>query len=525
MRFCINIKHSIYNIMFSKTCRHFVSIVDNVFIKTSKFVPKRYSSSTYKQQKLWGCATAAAVGLSVYFAFKNTIKCELIDTSIEGKTLIDSKDGTLYEEAITKGRDFLQRVKDEVGAPGLVIGVSIDGKIVWEEGLGYADVENRVPCSGDTVMRIASISKSITMAAVAKLWEQGKLDMDKPVQEYVPYFPAKTFDGKPVTLTCRHLVSHLGGIRHYNKNDNSKEKNSKNEEDKRTNKKEEEEFELKEYYIKERYKDIRSAVELFKDDPLVAKPGSRFFYSTHGWTLISAIVEAVSKEQFHVHIVKLFKNLQMYNTHLDVNDVLIYHRSRNYLKDKKGRLVNAPYVDNSYKWAGGGFLSTVGDLMQFGNAMLYSSQFNLLNHCEILLNNLNSETDDEKCNVDKQTVLKTSESKLLPGYLHPKTIEVLWSPSAEYFDRKYGMGWAVIPEKQECQFCAKQSFCTYHTGAAVGASSVLLILPKHVEHKKVYNFDQLSSPKGTVVVILMNLQNVNLTDVAQKIAQIFDKQC
>ncbi|GBO02177.1 Serine beta-lactamase-like protein LACTB, mitochondrial, partial [Araneus ventricosus] len=64
-------------------------------------------------------------------------------------------------------------------------------------GFGYADVENRVMCSSDTVMRIASISKSITMAAVAKLWEQGKLDVDKPVQEYVPSFPQKFYGGKP----------------------------------------------------------------------------------------------------------------------------------------------------------------------------------------------------------------------------------------------------------------------------------------------------------------------------------------
>lgn len=45
-----------------------------------------------------------------------------------------------------------------------------------------------------------------------------------------------------------------------------------------------------------------------------------------------------------------------------------------YIRDERGRLKNAPYVDNSYKWAGGGFLSTVGDLCKFGNAMLYSSQ-------------------------------------------------------------------------------------------------------------------------------------------------------
>lgn len=49
-------------------------------------------------------------------------------------------------------------------------------------------------------MRIASISKSITMAALAKLWENGKVDLEQPVQHYVPDFPKKTFDGEPVSI-------------------------------------------------------------------------------------------------------------------------------------------------------------------------------------------------------------------------------------------------------------------------------------------------------------------------------------
>ena len=76
----------------------------------------------------------------------------------------------------------------------------MDGKSVWSEGLGYADVENRVPCTAKSVMRIASISKSITMATVAKLWESGKLDLDKPVQDYVSSFPEKKFENEKVNI-------------------------------------------------------------------------------------------------------------------------------------------------------------------------------------------------------------------------------------------------------------------------------------------------------------------------------------
>lgn len=63
--------------------------------------------------------------------------------------------------------------------------------LTFSPGLGYADVENRVRMCPETVLRIASISKPITMAAIAKQWETGKLDLDKPVQYYVPTFPEK----------------------------------------------------------------------------------------------------------------------------------------------------------------------------------------------------------------------------------------------------------------------------------------------------------------------------------------------
>lgn len=68
-------------------------------------------------------------------------------------------------------------------------------------GLGFSDVEKRCPCHSGTVMRIASISKSMTMAMVARLWEEGKLDLDAPVQKYAPAFPVKYYNGKQVRET------------------------------------------------------------------------------------------------------------------------------------------------------------------------------------------------------------------------------------------------------------------------------------------------------------------------------------
>lgn len=379
-------------------------------------------------------------------------------------------------QAIYKARELAYRLKDEVGAPGLVIGVSIDGKTVWLEGLGLADVENRVPCHPDTVMRIASISKSMTMAVVAKLWQQGKLDLDKPVQHYVPSFPNKMFNKQEVTITTRQLVSHIAGIRHYRKPQENN--NNKNNEKPRTS---------KEFYIKDRYETVEDSLKLFKDDDLMFKPGESFLYTTHGWTLVSAVVEAVCKQAFTKVMLDFFQLMGLKHTYLDESEPLIYNRARYYDKDKRGRLRNVPYVDNSYKWAGGGFLSTVGDLLHFGNAMLYSYQW--------------------------QQGMKGAV-----GYLESSTVHTMWTAlpgTTMKWGRGdgYGMGWVVVPPRQEHGGGDIQNFAVGHTGGAVGASSVLLVVPVPCTNAVI--------PSGVTVAIIMNLEGIGLQHLALSVAALF----
>ena len=84
-----------------------------------------------------------------------------------------------------------------------------EGQIVWSEGFGYADVEQRVPVwPGITRFRVGSTAKSMTAVALGQPYEQGRLDLDAPVQDYVPSFPEK--EG---TITTRLLAGHPGSIR------------------------------------------------------------------------------------------------------------------------------------------------------------------------------------------------------------------------------------------------------------------------------------------------------------------------
>ncbi|XP_020620532.1 serine beta-lactamase-like protein LACTB, mitochondrial [Orbicella faveolata] len=408
-------------------------------------------------------------------------------------------------------------MKEETGSPGVCVAVSIDGKTVWSEGFGFADVENRVLCSSKTVMRIASISKPLTATAAAKLWEEGKLDLDVPIQKYVASFPEKTFRGTPVTITTRHLLSHLGGIRDYNKNKSSNEESKTENQSKNSNALKEQVMastdtsqsgtvrksctctqqsdSREEFYIKDHYDTVTEAISIFKDDPLLSDPGTSYLYTTYGWTLLSAVIEGASSQDFLSFMKKLFKELGMENTHAEFNDRIIYNRARFYQRNSKGHLVNAPYVDNSLKWGGGGFMSNVEDLVQFGNSMLYAKQMSCVN---------------------KENFGTTG---YLPGFLRPETVTELWkivtnTEGKGHKDGGYGLGWVVIPKKQDFGSCYHQSETVFHTGGAVGASSILLIRPHHVYNKP---------PKGVVVVLLVNLQRVDLEKTAMDVAACFEK--
>ncbi|XP_040893721.1 serine beta-lactamase-like protein LACTB, mitochondrial isoform X1 [Toxotes jaculatrix] len=480
------------------------------------------------KSRLWMCGLGVGVALAVGLKYGADTSKSSCDVEVVGAERTDR-----YSAAVKVSRDLVERIKvgteAEVGAPGLVVGVSVDGAQVWCEGIGYADLENRVPCSPDTVMRIASISKPLTSAAAARLCEEGKLDLDVPVQKYVPEFPQKRFDGQAVTITPRMILSHLSGIRHYekdakkvkedkekakrllkqpvkekedekssseNKDKPTTEQNAKGKEATQTQKKKE--FEHEEYYLKDNFESVTQALDLFKDDPLIFKPGTTFLYSTHAFTLLSAVVERAAGQRFLDVMMNMFRELGMLNTVPDENDPIIYHRSRYYHLNKRGRVVNCPYVDNSYKWAGGGFLSTVGDLLLFGNALLYSYQV---------------------------AHLKDTEG-LLSGFLKPKTSIELWAPvdrteASWDKDGMYAQGWLVVEKLQRYGQCRKRRHYVSHTGGAVGASSVLLVLPS--EEIDLRQGQSPLLPQGVVVTIITNMQSVGLNSTALKIAHEFDK--
>jgi serine beta-lactamase-like protein LACTB, mitochondrial len=314
--------------------------------------------------------------------------------------------------------------------PGFAVAVAVDGQIVWSQAFGYADVAAHARATPATQFRIGSVSKPLTAAAVAQLYENGKLDLDAPVQRYVPTFPDK---GAPITT--RLVAGHLAGIRHYQGD---------------------------EFVLNRHFATVTEGLTIFANDSLLSTPGARFSYSTYGFNLLSAVVEGASGEQFLAYMSRhVFGPLHMTSTAPDKNDSLIPNRTRFY--ESRSRLLGggfavAPTVDNSYKWAGGGFLSTAEDLVRFGSAHLQ------------------------------------------PGFLKGATLDLLFTPQLTTTGEAtpYGIGWFIGTDSLGHRY-------VYHGGGSVGGTTA-------------FGVDRDSR---VVFAVVTNLSDARLAP-AQEIGAIFD---
>ncbi|UJR26191.1 hypothetical protein I4U23_007534 [Adineta vaga] len=368
-----------------------------------------------------------------------------------------------------------QAFKEKQGIPGVSIGVTMHGSTVWKKGFGLADIEQRVPCTSDTVMRIASISKTFTTLITAQFVEKGKLKWDDTIDQHHRELPKFLYDNIPVSITIRQLATHTSGIRHYWKKGEVET---------------DDEFILPEYYLTHSYPTINEALTIFLHDELLHQPGTSWLYTTHGYTLLSAILECVSddKQTFPVLLQDLvIKQLGLRHTKLEYPNEIVSNRSRYYCRRTlKEGLRNVAYVDLSYKWAGGGMLSNVNDLLSFANTLLQCRQTKSLSL------------------VSNQQLLKA------------ETIAEMWSPIAVTNNKNifYGLGWMISKERISSVNENTIPFHVYHTGGAVGATSVLLIIPCT---------KKCSNPRcGICVVILANLQSAgSIYQTALDIALLF----
>jgi serine beta-lactamase-like protein LACTB, mitochondrial len=232
----------------------------------------------------------------------------------------------------------IQAALPRLGAPGLSIGVVRDRELRWSAGYGLSDVENTVPATPITVYRLASVSKPITAAAVLRLVEQGRMDLDAPIQRYVPAFP-----DKPWPITARQLLSHQSGIRNWTD---------------------------EEFHNTRRFQSLTEALAPFKDDALLFEPGTRTQYTSYGFTLLGAAVESAGGAPFVEQLrAGVFEPASMESARDDDVFAIIPHRAEGYWRRPDGTLLNAPLSDTSNRMPGGGLVATAEDVARFASAL------------------------------------------------------------------------------------------------------------------------------------------------------------
>ena len=249
-----------------------------------------------------------------------------------------------YRDAVEEGRSIARSLLAEEKLPGLSLAVAVEGEVVWAEGFGWADLENQTPVTPATLFRIGGVSKILTAAAVGLLSERARLDLDAPVQRYVPSFPEKEWP-----ISTRQLMAHTAGIRHH-----------RGEE---------------EIFRKASCADDAERLAIFAGDPLRFRPGTEYFYSTYGWVLVGAVVASAANEPYLDFMQReILTPLGMESTLPDIAGQTEPGSAHFYfprmMLDPRYGLEDAPTVDLSCILPAGGFLSTPSDLVRFGSAMM-----------------------------------------------------------------------------------------------------------------------------------------------------------
>ncbi len=342
-----------------------------------------------------------------------------------------------WADAVGRGQQIVRAGLTEQNLPGLSVAVGAGGEIVWAEGFGWADLEDRVKVAPDTPFRIGTASTVLTSAAVGLLLDRGQLKLDAVIQTHVPAFPEKQW---PVTL--RQLMGHLAGVR----NDAGDEEP-----------------------LSARCDQTVEGLQRFAGRPLLFEPGTQYRYSSYGWILVSAAVEAAADEPFFTFMRKqIFEPLGLDDTSADSatepsRDRATFYFPR-FAADPRYGPQPPREVDYSCFAGSGAFLSTPSDLVRFAMAI--------------------------------------NSGRLL----QPATVQLLQTPQrlASAQETGYGLGWDL--EAVTLAGEGEQTRLVGHDGELMGGMvASLMTFPEH----------------GVVVAVTSNISYADTFTLGLKIAQAF----
>ena len=262
--------------------------------------------------------------------------------------------GDGIEDALEKSISMrILEVHEKQQNVGVSVAISKNGSIIYDRQIGMADIEHSVKVSDSTRFGVASITKLVTAIAVLELLNMNKLDLDMPIQTYVPTYPQKA-EGE---ITLRMLLTHTSGIPHPSN---------------RTPE-----------LFATHFETATDAVAFFADDKLLYAPGSNASYSSTNYNLLAAAIEGITSKGFNDYITKeIFDHLGLMNTSFDNvlrtlknrTERYSFYHPRTYAESTEPYLI--PRWDYSFNPGGGNIISTPYDLVSFAEEIMEPGYLN-----------------------------------------------------------------------------------------------------------------------------------------------------
>ena len=339
---------------------------------------------------------------------------------------IDTCGGRSDDAASATAQRLLQAMVETNGVPGMGAAVWQDGHLVWTGCAGMRDMETRMPVQRETVFRLASVSKLVTAMAAAKLAEDGRLDIDAPVGGKLPWLPSAWSQ-----VTIRQLAAHIAGAPHYAGND-------------------------LEVLGHVRYPTARKAVDIFSDRALLSTPGTAYSYSSWGYTLIGAVIEAVAGEHFLDYV----RHHVTPGLAIGADGAAPEDQSSRLYSIEDGNTRRMRRNDMSYVWPGGGLAATPEALARFGGRVLEN----------------------------RIVSAPRFEAMLRPAQL---------ASGAPAHDKDYdvGFGWRVGRDLDGARIA-------HHAGTTIGARSMLMLWPEQATAAAVLSNASWVSAMETTAILL-----------------------
>jgi D-alanyl-D-alanine carboxypeptidase len=246
-------------------------------------------------------------------------------------------------------KDWLRFRYEREDIPGFVVAVSQDGKTLLNESYGYADVEAQVKMTPEHVFRIASHSKTFTATAIMQLQEKGKLKIDDPVSDYLPWLKDHK-DKRWLNVTIRQLLSHGAGVIRDGLDSD--------------------------YW--QLYRAFPDSNELKQDilkTALILDNNLKMKYSNYGYSVLGYIVESASGKSYNEYVLEnIVRDLGLRDTGPELAENIKSRLVTGYspLDSNKKRLP-IDHIDTKAMSPATGFYSTSGDMLKYFNALMIGS--------------------------------------------------------------------------------------------------------------------------------------------------------